>query len=105
MDRKHIASKFKCFLNDVNDHKFIIVKALDKGDVIDWDNIEKLSPTASPLIISTTTFSSLSPSTTGIYNLNCKIDYGKSASRHLEACLTTLCNLDLGGPAQYFCPI
>ena len=57
-DRKPIASKFKNFLNDDDKNGSDIVKAFDKCDVIDWDDIKKLSPTGLPLVISMTLFSS-----------------------------------------------
>ena len=42
---------------------------------------EESFPTASPLVMSASSFSSFSP--TGTCDLECKTDYGKSASQHL----------------------
>jgi hypothetical protein len=50
-------------------------------EIFGVESDEESFPTASPSVISTSSFLSFSP--TGTCDLECKTDYGKSASRHL----------------------
>ena len=57
-------------------------------EIFGVESDEESFPTASPSVISTSSFLSFSP--TGTCDLECKTDYGKSASRHLLL-FTSLC--------------